>query len=103
MAGSTTQYSDTPARSYSRRLIVSSRLRVPLERDLDDQFGDSPDVERCDHLRRPLVRQVQQVGLDDVKVGEDDIQRSNEDTTDRVLLQPVADQKVEIAQRSADA
>ena len=39
-----------------------------------------------------------QVRLDDVNAGEDDIQRSKEDTTDRVLLQPVADQDVEIPQ-----
>jgi hypothetical protein len=99
MAGSTTQF------RYARAVVQPSLDRLvpsprPPGRDLDDQFRNPPHVDRRDHLRGALVRQIEQVGLDDVELGQDDIQRGKEDTTDRVLLQPVGDQEVEIARDS---
>ena len=66
-------------RSYSRRLIVSSRWRVPGEPISTTSSGAPSYVHRRDHLRRPLVRHVQQVGLDDVEVREDDVERRVEE------------------------
>jgi hypothetical protein len=96
--GIRTQYSATPERSYSRRLIVSSRLRVDGE-PISTTISGAPVT--CVAVRMSAARcrdTNRQVGFHHVEIGEHDVERCHEDSSSEVLFQPGSDEEVKVPQ-----
>jgi hypothetical protein len=80
---------------------AASLVGAPFERfvaparagrqDLDNQVRHTLDVLRREGLQRALVRQVEQIRLDDVNAREDHIERRIEQLANRVCAKVVAD------------
>src|SRR5579864_3670234 len=93
---------DHPVLGDAELLVEAELLRgVDLPRagrqHLDDEVGGGMDVGATDPLE-PLGRHEEQVRLDDVVIGEDDVQRGEEDLAEAVRLHVAAQVEMEMGQ-----
>ena len=80
----------------------SDRLDLELVRvlagdgpTLDDKLGRTGHVLRCQNDSLPLVRDVEQVRLDDIDVRQQHVEGRNEHFADGVRAQPDVDRRVQ--------
>ena len=79
--------------SFDRLVAFARAWRA----NLDNYVGHAVNVQRRDHARGSFVRNVKQVGLHDVEVGEDDVQGGVEHASDWVCFEIRPDQGEEVA------